>query len=42
MNASVSFNVPADHPASKLKPKKVLWAARVNCDIVYPQGVAWR
>lgn len=41
-NATISFQMPAGHPALKLKPKKVLWAARANCDIVYPQSVALR
>jgi hypothetical protein len=41
-NTTVSFEMPASPPASKLKPKKVLWAARANCDIVYPQSVALR
>lgn len=39
-NAEVKFSLPADHPAAKLQPKKILWAARANCDIVYSQGVA--
>ncbi len=41
-NATVNFQMPASHPASKLKPKKILWVANEKCTIVYPQGVAVR
>jgi acetoacetate decarboxylase len=41
-NPSVNFQIPASHPASKLKPKKILWAANVKCTIVYPHTVALR
>jgi hypothetical protein len=39
-NPSVTFSMPSGHPAARLKPTKVLWAARMNCDITYPQSVA--
>lgn len=39
-NPSVTFSMPANHPAAQLKPTKLLWAARMNCDIAYPQPVA--
>jgi hypothetical protein len=39
-NPSVTFSMPAGHPAARLKPTKVVWAARMNCDITYPQAVA--
>jgi acetoacetate decarboxylase len=39
-NPSVTFSMPAGHPAARLKPTKVLWAARMDCDITYPQPVA--
>jgi hypothetical protein len=39
---TVNFKLPADHPAAKLKPKKVVWAAHAKCTIVYPHAVALR
>jgi Acetoacetate decarboxylase (ADC) len=39
-NPSVTFKVPSNHPAAKLKPKKIVWAALARCSIVYPQAVA--
>lgn len=39
-NPTVTFSVPDSHPAARLKPTKVVWAARMNCDIAYPQPVA--
>jgi hypothetical protein len=41
-DVTVNFQIPASHPASKLKPKKVLWGMNAKCTIVYPQGVAVR
>jgi len=38
-NTTVSFSMPTSHPAAKLNPRKLIWAAHLNCDIVYPQGI---
>lgn len=39
-NPAVTFSMSPQDPVAKLKPKKVVFAMRMNCDIVYPQSVA--
>ena len=38
--SAITFHMPADHPAYKLRPKKVAFALYENCTISYPQAVA--
>lgn len=41
-NPTVNFKIPSNHPAAKLKPKKIVWALHAKCSIVYPQAVAFK
>jgi Acetoacetate decarboxylase (ADC) len=38
-NAKITFNMPPDHPAYKLRPKKVLFSLNMQCTFTYPQAV---
>lgn len=39
-NAAINFQMPPEHPAYKLRPKKVTFALHSQCTISYPQAVA--
>ena len=39
-NPTITFQMSPDHPAYKLRPRKILAAAHENCTISYPQAVA--
>ena len=39
-NARITFQMPPEHPAYKLRPKKVLYSLHSNCTFSYAQTVA--
>jgi hypothetical protein len=39
-NAMIAFQMPPEHPAYKLRPKKISFAFHSQCTISYPQAVA--